>query len=494
MFSFLKYADYEALARALDLSFATIEFQPSGEIIRANENFLAVMGYRAQELVGRNHQMFCEPGYAAGVEYRAFWQALRAGHHQSQEFKRIAKNGQAVWLQASYNPICDSHGKVIKVVKFAADITLAKKKSLDDAGKIAAIYLSQAVIEFTPSGDVLEANDNFLQAMGYSLSEIQGKNHRMFCEPEFAASSDYTTLWRRLAKGEFVAAEYKRIGKNGREIYIQAAYNPIFDDTGLVIKVVKFAVDMTERVKQRLRNDGIGHDINNQLGGVILQISDAGKMAADANHASSETGAIINSVAAASEEMSHSINEIAGSMGLARDSVQSISKFATAANLSAVGLNNSAVAMNDVVSLIQTIASQINLLALNATIESARAGEAGRGFAVVASEVKNLANQAAHSTKRIADEIANMQSVSTEVVDSLELISQHITGVLDNVSLVTTSVEQQSAVTSEISGNMQVAVSAVRKIEDSLTHITRTFDQVSDASEVVKQRVETLVA
>jgi methyl-accepting chemotaxis protein len=494
MLSSLFNTDCRAVLAALSASQAMIEFLPTGEILRANENFLTTLGYRLDEVVGRNHSLFCDPTYVQSTDYQTFWRALRAGQFQSQEFKRFGKGGRVIWLQATYNPIRDRRGQVIKVVKFASDITAAKRKAIDDAGKISAIYLSQAVIEFTPDGTVIAANDNFLKAMGYALTEIVGKSHRMFCDEDFVQSPDYTALWRKLANGEFVAAEYRRLGKNRREVFIQAAYNPIFDDTGQVTKIVKFAVDMTSQVQQRVRNDGISHEINTELGGVIHQILDAGKMANGASRASSETGAIINSVAAASEELSYSIREIAGSMATARESVQNIVQFAESANSAAAGLNDSAVSMNSVVGLIQDIASQINLLALNATIESARAGEAGKGFAVVASEVKSLANQAAHSTKTIGDEISKMQSVSTDVVQALALISRNITGVLENVSVVATSVDQQNTVTGEISSNMQTAVSAVEQIEKSLGHISSTFNQVSDASELVKQRVETLVA
>ncbi|MGA9659838.1 MAG: methyl-accepting chemotaxis protein, partial [Asticcacaulis sp.] len=273
-------------------------------------------------------------------------------------------------------------------------------------------------------------------------------------------------------------------------VYIQASYNPIFDDKGAVIKVVKFATDVTENVRKRLQNQAI----NQNLGAVIDQIGEAHEKASVASSASTETSSIINSVAAASEELSQSIRDISQNMSSARLSVESVFQHAETANLSASGLNKSAVSMNNVVTLIQNIAAQINLLALNATIESARAGEAGRGFAVVASEVKTLANQAASSTQSIAEEIANMQGVTAEVVDALTLISNSMNGVLDNVGSVASAMEQQNAVTCEITGNMQAAVTAVDAINESLDNISHTFASVAEASQQVRQQMDSLVA
>ncbi|MGZ6041205.1 MAG: methyl-accepting chemotaxis protein, partial [Asticcacaulis sp.] len=305
---------------------------------------------------------------------------------------------------------------------------------------------------------------------------------------------EYKHFWADLAAGSVQAGEFRRTGKGGRDVYIQASYNPIFDDTGAVVKVVKFATDMTEIVKKRLRNDSLSSEINHELGDVINQMVTATEMTSGASTASTETGSIINSVAAAAEELSQSVREIAQNMTQAKSGVEGVFKHAESANASANSLSESANAMNNIVTLIQDIASQINLLALNATIESARAGEAGRGFAVVATEVKSLANQAAASTKTIADEIARMQSVSHEVVEALSLISSSMNTVLENVTGVAGAIEQQQAVTGEISGNMQAAVSAVQQIEESLGHINTTFSNVANASEQVKQSVEELAA
>ena len=482
--------DDKAIIAALNASQAVIEFTPKGDILTANANFLKTVGYDLGEIQGRHHSLFCDPDYAGSRDYAQFWQALARGEFAANVFKRLGKGGRVIWLQATYNPIKDADGRVTKVIKFASDITEQKARELDFTGKINAISRAQAVIEFTPKGEIITANDNFLNAVGYRLEEVRGKHHRMFCSPEDVASSDYQRFWESLARGEFQAAEYRRLGKGGREIYIQASYNPIFDDTGAVVKVVKFATDTTAAVHRRKR----GAELNNELGLVVGRISDAHAQAGIAATASTETGAIIHGVAAASEELSQSVQGISRSMGQARSSVEGVFQHTENANNSAASLNRSAAAMTNVVTLIQNIAGQINLLALNATIESARAGDAGKGFAVVASEVKNLANQAANSTKTIAAEIATMQSVTTEVGDALSLISSSMNVVMDSVTSVAHTLEQQSAATSEITANMQAAVTAVSEINENLETMSHTFSQVVAASETVKREMDALSA
>jgi len=483
-----------AVVNALNASQAVIEFTPDGRILTVNDNFLAVMGYRRDEIIGQHHRMFCDPAFAASDDYRLFWRDLAAGKFQSSAFKRYGKDGRVVWLQATYNPVIDAHGKVIRVIKFASDVTRVKLRELDFAGKINALDRAQAVIEFTPQGEILLANDNFLQALGYRLDEIQGKHHEMFCDPDYVRSADYRAFWDKLARGEFVADEFRRIGKGGRAVYIQASYNPVVDDTGTVIKVVKFATDVTAMVNRRLANEQIGREIDGELKGVLAQMDGASHMASGASSASTETSSMVNAVAAAAEELSASVRDIAENMTTAQISVEGVFKHAEAANTHASTLSESAKAMTNVVDLIQNIASQINLLALNATIESARAGEAGKGFAVVASEVKTLANQASSSTKTIGEEIAKIQTVSTEVALALELISNSMVHVLGNVTSVAGAITQQQAVTGEISGNMQSAVTAVQEIEESLVRINSAFGAVVSASTEVKGKVDRLVA
>ena len=487
-------SDGRAVMAALSASQAVIEFTPTGTILTANANFLALSGYGLDEIRGHHHSLFCAPEQTAGDDYRHFWQTLAEGHFHAAAFKRFGKGGRVMWLQATYNPIRDPAGKVIKVIKFASDITEAKQREIDFAGKVDAIGRAQAVIEFTTSGAVLSTNSNFLDVMGYALGEIQGKLHAQFCDPAYAASADYRRFWDELRQGRFQAGEFRRLGKGGREVFIQANYNPILDDTGTVVKIVKFATDVTDMVRRRHRNDALGQTIHGELGGVMTSVDEANRMTATAASVSGETSSVIGAMAAAAEELNQSVKDIAENMSQARGGVESVFKHAETANAQATTLNASAAAMTNVVTLIQGIAGQINLLALNASIESARAGEAGRGFAVVASEVKSLANQAAQSTQTIASEIANMQTVTNEVVGALGLISTSMNTVLENVASVAGAIEQQNAVTGEITYNMQSAVRSVHGIRDSLDRIGVTFAHVTEASEKVKDSVEVMVA
>jgi methyl-accepting chemotaxis protein len=234
----LRNADIEGRMAALDRSQAVIEFDVSGRILHANANFLDALGYELADVVGQPHSMFCDADYARSAAYRSFWKHLGAGEFHAGEFKRIAKDGSPVWIQATYNPIFDAEGKPFKVVKFAADITAVKMRNADFEGKIEAIERVQAVIEFDLQGKVLHANKNFLDVLGYGIDEIRGQHHRMFCDPAFVHSPEYTNLWDRLARGEVDAGEYRRFDKSGKEVWILASYNPIFDAEGKPFKIV----------------------------------------------------------------------------------------------------------------------------------------------------------------------------------------------------------------------------------------------------------------
>jgi len=248
-------ADYAGQITAIGKSQAVIEFQMDGTILTANDNFLSAMGYTLGEIKGKHHSMFVDAAYGASFEYKEFWTKLNRGEHQSAEYKRIGKGGREVWIQASYNPILDLDGKPCKVVKYATDVTAAKLKNADYQGQLAAISKSQAVIEFKLDGTILGANENFLNVLGYRLDEIQGKHHSMFVEPAYGASFEYKDFWAKLNRGEYVAGEFKRIGKGGKEVWIQASYNPILDFNGRPFKVVKYASDITAIVQYKFKAD-----------------------------------------------------------------------------------------------------------------------------------------------------------------------------------------------------------------------------------------------
>lgn len=244
-------AEFEGLVKSVDMVQAVIEFDLHGRVIRANDNFLRAFGYTMDEVMGQHHRMFCDPAYVRTPEYAIFWEHLRNGEYEKGEFRRLKKDGTDIWLQASYNPILDLHGNPYKVVKFATDITVAKKRNAEFEGKMKSVERVQAIIEFDLRGRVLHANDNFLATFGYKLEEVLGEHHRMFCDPQYARSAEYVALWDRLGRGEFETGEFRRLDKQGRDVWIQASYNPILDDEGRPYKVVKFATDVTQA---KLRN------------------------------------------------------------------------------------------------------------------------------------------------------------------------------------------------------------------------------------------------
>jgi methyl-accepting chemotaxis protein len=404
---------------------AVIAFNLDGTIVTANENFLKTLGYSLGEIQGKHHSMFVEPATRDSAAYREFWASLNRGEYQAAEYKRIGKGGKEIWILASYNPILDEKGKPFKVVKFATDVTEQKLRTADLAGQIAAIGKSQAVIEFNMDGSILTANENFLNALGYSLGEIQGKRHSMFVETSERDGPAYREFWANLNAGRYQAGEFKRIGKAGKEIWIQASYNPILDLNGKPFKVVKYATDTTAQVIARKRAESVR--------------------------------GMMETVAAGAEELNASVREISETMSKSRQTASEAVGRVDAADQQAQRLSAASESMGGIVELIGNITGQINLLALNATIESARAGEAGRGFAVVASEVKNLANQAKQATDKIGQEIGNLNGISADVVSALTAIKQSIQEVSEYVTSTAAAVEEQSTVTSEMSTSMQRA-------------------------------------
>src|SRR5689334_7323424 len=282
-----------------------------GTIITANANFLNAMGYSLDEIKGRHHSMFVEPGFKESAEYREFWAKLNRGEYQAAQYKRIGKGGKEVWIEASYNPILGSGGKPYKVVKYATDVSKQKTVYADLNGKVDAIGRSQAVIEFDLDGTVITANDNFLSLMGYRLEEIKGKHYSMFVEPGFKESAEYRQFWEKLRRGEFQAAQYKRIGKGGKEVWIEASYNPIMDLNGRPWKVVKFATDLTKRKEQNL---ALANDFENGVKALVQEVATSAKgmeetaqsLAASAEQTNQQS----STVSAATEELSASVNEI----------------------------------------------------------------------------------------------------------------------------------------------------------------------------------------
>lgn len=514
--------DMQGKVNALDKSQAVIEFELDGTIITANANFLGAIGYRLDEIQGKHHSMFVDPSYVSTTEYREFWDSLRRGVFQAAEYKRIAKGGREIWIQASYNPILDEQGKAYKVVKFATDITQAKLQSADYQGQLDAIDKSQAVISFELDGTIISANKNFLGAVGYSLEEIRGKHHSLFVEPAYKSSTEYKEFWVSLARGEYQAAEYKRIGKGGREIWIQASYNPIRDASGRPYKVVKYATDTTQQVISRMENergaaeavkvleamshgkltlrmdgdyDGTFREIKaavnstiDQLRDMVMQINDA---AESVSSASAEISSGSADLANRTEQQASSLEETAASMEEMTSTVRSNSENASSANklsgnardIAEKGgkvVDDAVTAMSsiekysqkisDIIGVIDEIAFQTNLLALNAAVEAARAGDAGKGFAVVASEVRALAGRSATASK----EIKQLISESSDQVKTGATLVNQAGGTLKEI---VDSVRKVAEIVSEISDANVQQTTGISEINSAISHMDEATQQ-----------------
>ena len=456
-------------------SLAMIEFDLDGVVLDANEVFLKLMGYDLEEVKGKHHRMFVEETARESPAYSEFWQSLRLGEHRVAQFKRIAKGGREVWMEGSYSPVLGSDGKPIRVVKIASDVTAEKTLHMDLLGQVTAINRSNAVIEFDVDGTIRTANEKSLNLLGYELADVVGQHHRIFVEPEYRSSQEYLDFWAELRRGEYKSARFKRIGRGGKVVWIQASYNPIFDLAGRLTKVVKYAVDVTLTA-------GSVQDLDHNFSEIDGAIGRSTEQACAAAISVSETTSGVQIMAASTEQLASSVREIADTMVRSKSATDTAHAETKLADDATQRLSAASKSMEGMVELIRSIAGQINLLALNATIESARAGEAGKGFAVVASEVKNLASQARSATDQISQEITSLRVVSDEVVAALGVIKKSIDTVRDYVTGTASAVEEQSAVTQDLSLNMQRTAASVVGINDNMNEITAAVSEAAQAA------------
>ncbi|MDX3929769.1 MAG: PAS domain-containing methyl-accepting chemotaxis protein [Shinella sp.] len=538
MLSFGQINDSRQIVEAISRSQAVIQFDLSGNILTANENFCRALGYGLAEIAGQHHRMFCEPDYAASQEYRDFWARLGRGEFDAGSYKRVGKGGREIWIQASYNPVLRG-GKPYKIVKIAADITDAKIRASEDASKLDALSRSQAVIEFTPAGEILDANENFCAALGYSLAEIKGRHHSLFCDPEYVKTRDYAEFWADLAKGRFIASEFVRYGKDGREIWIQAAYNPIRDLNGRICKVVKLATDVTERMSainalgaaltalsqgdltQSLATpfvpsmEKVRQDFNQataRLNDAMRTVGDNANAIAsgareirtaadDLSRRTEQQAASVEETAAALDEITVTVSdssrraEEAGTLVERTKDGAEKSGLVVKSAIDAMGqIEQSSREISNIIGVIDDIAFQTNLLALNAGVEAARAGEAGKGFAVVAQEVRELAQRSASAAKDIKSlitasgaHVKNGVSLVGQTGKALEEILAQVQEVNVNVAAIVEAAREQSTGLREIN-------SSVNAMDQATQQNAAMVEESTAASHAMAREAEALHA
>jgi methyl-accepting chemotaxis protein len=524
--------------KAISTAQAMISFSPDGTILHANENFLKTLGYTLDEIVGKHHRMFCDEAIRTSPDYQRFWSDLAAGRFQSGQFRRLSKAGDDVWIEATYNPVF-SGGRVVRILKIASDITASKIASLHDGNRLRAIDQSQAIIEFETDGTIVEANENFLKAMGYERAEIIGKHHRMFCDPSYIETSEYAGFWERLRGGEFISSNFVRYGKGGREVWIQAAYTPVFNSRGKVYKVIKVATDISPRMRavkiigqaiKRLAEGDLTLRLTEVLDPVLentrLDVNTAAQALDEtmagivrAAQALSENAAVIsdvsNSIAANGERQAATVEETAAALEEINRTVKDTSSRThattrlvseTRANAEASGtvvtqatsamdeIAGSSREIENIIGVIDEIAFQTNLLALNAGVAAARAGEAGKGFAVVAQEVRELAQRSASAAKDIKGLIAKSADAVRHGVTLVDKTGHALQSIVNQVQEIDTNVDAISSAARDQAQGIGEINSSINMLDKVTQQSAATVEEASAAANSLAEGARDLYA
>jgi methyl-accepting chemotaxis protein len=492
----LERQNMKGVLGAIDTNFGYVEYDVNGQVLTVNSVFTKIMGYEAADVAGKHHRMFVDAAFADSPAYAEFWSELKKGVAKSGVARRVTKDGRQIWAHSVYSPMKDEMGRITKFLTLITDVTEQKVSEQNQKRQIDEINRTQGVIEFTHEGVCLTANDNFCNLLGYRLEEIKGKHHSLFVEPAYRDSAAYPQFWRELNEGKFQTAEFKRVGKGGKEIWIQATYNPMFDINGRVNRVVKFAVDITARkqaeaslkttIKTVTENAQSLSSASEELTAVSQQMSsNSEETSTQANvvaAASEEVTSNVGTVAASAEEMSASIKEIAKNATDAAKVATDAVKAAGDTSRTMARLGDSSIEIGKVIKVITSIAQQTNLLALNATIEAARAGEAGKGFAVVANEVKELAKQTATATEDISQKIEAIQTDTKSAVVAIDQISKIINQINDIQNAIASAVEEQTATTNEIARNVAEAAKGSNEISRNIANVSTAAKNTTEGA------------